>query len=81
MDDGDKEIREGDQKYDNEDQKSNKEGQKSDNEGQKSDRGDEKEEIRKKVKVEEVQPGLPDIMVIEEIDLVEFDVARYICKA
>ena len=81
VDDGDKEIREGDQKYDNEDQKSNKEGQKSDNEGQKSDRGDEKEEIRKKVKVEEVQPGLPDIMVIEEIDLVEFDVARYICKA
>ena len=47
----------------------------------KSDKGDEKEEIRKKVKVEELQPGLPDIMVIEEIDLVEFDVARYISKA
>ena len=81
VDDGDKEIRKGDQKSDNEDQKSDKEDQKYDNEGQKSDKGDEKEEIRKKVKVEELQLGLPDIMVIEEIDLVEFDVARYIRKA
>ena len=34
------------------------------------------ENIGKKVKVAKL-PALPDIMVIEEYDLVEFDIARY----
>ena len=62
-----------------EDQKCDKEVQKSEKENKKPEEEDQKcENEDKKVKVVERQPCLPDIMAIEEIDLVMFDITRYI---
>ena len=65
-----------DQKCDKEVQKSEKENQKPEEEDQKCEKEYEKEDARKKVKVGERQPCLPDIMAIEEIDLVMFNITR-----
>ena len=64
-----------DRKCDKEVLKSKKENQKPE-EDQKCEKEDKKEDGRKKVKVGERQPCLPDIMAIEEIDLVMFDITR-----
>ena len=64
------------QKCDKEGQKSEKENQKTEEEDQKCEKENEKEDAKKKVKVGERQPCLPDIMAIEEIDLVMFDITR-----
>ena len=65
-----------DQKCDKEGQKSEKENQKPEEEDQKCEKEDKKEDAGRKVKVGEQQPCLPDIMAIEEIDLVMFDITR-----
>ena len=65
-----------DQKCDKEVQKSEKENQKPEEEDQKCEKENEKEDAKRKEKMEERQPCLPDIMAIEEIDLVMFDITR-----
>ena len=64
------------QKCDIEVKKSEKENQKPEEEDQKCEKEDKKEDAGRKVKVGERQPCLPDIMAIEEIDLVMFDITR-----